>query len=155
MALSYNHSQPPNQRNILPDEENTVHYIDDRREEFEIDVPVSDLMDQPPYWGMNAITSVVLAGTMLDEFEYDVVDGHRDPATIEGTYSYEEVTVEFWSGDNLVLRQELDDLTENDVTWGRLFSDEEVERAAPASRPFLNWLVSNRELAGQLPLEIR
>ncbi len=148
------HSQPP-RPSWRDDEENTVHYTDERRETFEEIVSVPDLSDQPPFWGMNAITSVVLEGEIIDEFEYDVVNGHRDPASVTGTYRYEDVVVNFWHNNTLVLSYDLDDLTESDVTWGRLIGAEDVDRADPASQPFLNWLVDNRELAGYLPLEIR
>ena len=46
MALSYNH-QPPNQRNILPDEENDMTYYDQRRESFDLDInEIKDLMKE-------------------------------------------------------------------------------------------------------------
>ncbi len=152
--MSTYHSQPP-RPSWRDDEENTVHYTDERRESFEEIVSVPDLADQPPFWGMNAITSVVLEGEIIDEFEYDVVNGHRDPASVTGAYRYEDVVVNFWHNNTLVLSYELDDLTESDVTWGRLIADVEVERADPAYQPFLNWLAGNRELAGFLPMEIR
>jgi hypothetical protein len=149
---TYYHDQP---RRPLPDEENDMTYYDERRESFEEQINVSDLTAQPPWWGGRAITDINLSGTIVEEYEYDVVDGHRDPASVYGTYSYEDVRIELWSDDNLVLAFELDDLSESDTTWGRLVTEDEAASAAPASQPFYQWLVDNREIAGYFPEEIR
>ena len=98
MELSYNY-QPPNQRNILPDEENDMTMYDRHEETFEVEIVVSDLTGQPPWFGARQIDGIQIEGRIIEDVEYDVVGGHRDPASVYGTYSYEDVTVTFWAND--------------------------------------------------------
>lgn len=148
--------RPVGGRTVTPDEENTVRYTDDKREAFDISIDVSDLMDQPPWHGVYRIEDIQIEGTIVEDFEYEVVNGHRDPASDYSTYSYEDVVVTFWARDGQlkVLEAEIGDMSEGDASFGRFLGQAEASTEDGAAQPFYQFLVGNSELSGYFPQEI-
>ena len=147
------HSQPYRlsyREKFLSDEENTVPVQHDLRNDFEFDAEL-DIHPGPPWFGNQPITNVSITGTITGVKSYNLDNGYEDPATVYvDNVEYEDIEIDFWVDDLLVLSVSLDPLTEGDMTWGRLVNLA-TRGFYPSEQPFYNWLDGNRDLSLQFP----
>lgn len=122
----------------------------DMRHDFEFDADLA--MDPgPPWFGNQPITNVSIAGTIRGVKNYTLDNGYEDPASVcIDDVEYEDIVIDFWVDDLLVLSVHLDPLSEGDMTWGRLLSVVHTNYY-PSAQPFYLWLEGNRDLALQFP----
>lgn len=140
--------QPYRERRIR-DEENTVPVSQDLRHDFEFEADLA--MDPgPPWYGARPITGVTITGTILGTKTYTLDQGYIDPASVYiDDVEYEDISIEFWAEDLLVLRIDIDSLTEADMAWGRIASESDTEHQSLT--PYYYWLDGNRDLSSQFP----
>ena len=137
----------------IKDEDDTVRYQDENRETFEVIIEVSELDNQPPWWGSRPITDIIIEGTVVQGFEYSVINGHRVPD--EDAYwplEYEDVVIRLMADDTHVYTFDAGDLGESDITWGRYH--EAIGNVPAAAQNYLTWLTDNREIGGYFPEEV-